>query len=46
MSLQLGMGNAYLCDMLENVIEDLEVTDGKIVLAFQAFEIKTIRIKR
>ena len=46
MSLQFGAAKAYLCDMLENVIEEVPVTDGKIVLPFRAFEIKTVRVKR
>nr|WP_300573706.1 glycoside hydrolase family 38 C-terminal domain-containing protein [uncultured Acetatifactor sp.] len=45
-SLQFGAAKAYLCDMLENVIEEVPVTDGKIVLPFRAFEIKTVRVKR
>lgn len=44
--LQFGAGRAYLCDMLENVIEELNVTDGAVTLQFRAFEIKTIRVKR
>ncbi|MBQ6959516.1 MAG: alpha-mannosidase [Clostridia bacterium] len=34
---------AYLCDMLENRLEARPVTDGKIVLHFHPFEVKTIR---
>ena len=45
-SLQFGAAKAYLCDMLENVIEEVPVTDGKIALPFRAFEIKTVRVKR
>ncbi len=45
-SLQFGAAKAYLCDMLENIIEEVPVTDGKIVLPFRAFEIKTVRVKR
>lgn len=45
-SLQLGARKAYLCDMLENVIEEVPVTDGKLVLPFRAFEIKTVRVER
>lgn len=45
-SLNFGVGKAYLCDMLENVTEEVTVNDGKIVLPFRAFEIKTIRIKK
>lgn len=44
--LQFGSDRAYLCDMLENVIEELSVTDGAVILQFRAFEIKTIRVKR
>ena len=44
--LQFGAGRAYLCDMLENVVEEIDVTDGKMTLQFHAFEIKTVRIKR
>jgi len=42
--LQSGAGRAYLCDMLENVLEDLKIEDGKVILAFRPFEIKTIRL--
>ncbi len=45
-SLQLGVKKAYLCDMLENVIEEVPVADGKLVLPFRAFEIKTVRVER
>lgn len=45
-SLQFGVSKAYLCDRLENVIGEVAVTDGKILLPFRAFEIKTIRVKR
>ena len=45
-SLQLGARKAYLCDMLENVIEEVPVADGKLVLPFRAFEIKTVRVER
>lgn len=36
---------AYLCDMLENKKEELAVDDGKMMLSFRAFEIKTIRLQ-
>ena len=35
---------AYICDMLENIQEEIPVTDGKLVLPFRSFEIKTIRL--
>jgi len=42
---QCRLGNrAYLCDMLENVAEEIPVENGEMTLAFRAFEIKTIRI--
>ncbi len=34
---------AYLTDMLENVIEELPVTEEGVKLSFKAFEVKTIR---
>lgn len=43
-SLAVGAYKAYVCDMLENVEEELEVVNGNISLEFRAFEIKTIRI--
>ncbi len=44
---QLAFGSkAYLCDMLENVLCEIPVEDGKVSLPFRAFEIKTVRIKR
>ena len=43
-ALNLDVKKAYLCDMLENVIEEVPVVDGHIVLPFRAFEIKSIRL--
>ncbi len=37
---------AYLCDMLENVREEIPVEKGEMTLAFGAFEVKTVRMKR
>lgn len=37
-------GRAYLCDMLENIIEEIPVEDGGITLDFGVFEIRTVRI--
>ena len=45
-SLGFDASGASLCDMLENVTEELELTDGKLKLSFRAFEIKTVRVKR
>jgi len=36
---------AYICDMLENIQEEIPVTDAQILLTFHAFEIKTVRIR-
>ena len=37
---------AYLCDMLENVTEEVPVENREMTLSFRAFEVKTVRIKR
>ncbi len=36
---------AYLCDMLENEIEEIKIVNGKITLDFKPFEIITVKIK-
>ena len=36
---------AYLCDMLENIQEEIPVQDGKVTIPFRAFEVKTVRIR-
>jgi alpha-mannosidase len=36
---------AYLCDMLENELEEIEISDGKIVLPYKPFEIITLKVK-
>ena len=40
----LPVKKAYICDMLENIQEELEITDGVLELPFRGFEIKTIRL--
>ncbi len=35
---------AYVCDMLENVLEEIPAENGNISLSFHAFEVKTIRL--
>ena len=40
-----AVGKAYLCDMLENELEELEINNGKITLPFKPFEIITVKIK-
>lgn len=42
----LGAKKAYLCDMLENVKEEIPMENEKLHLPFGAFEIKTVRIVR
>ena len=44
--LQFGCAvqKAYLCDMLENVLEELPVKDGKVELSYKPFEILTVKI--
>lgn len=37
---------AYTCDMLENIVEELDVKDQSICFDFRAFEIKTVRIAK
>lgn len=44
-SLGFKVREAYLCDMLENTLEEVAVTDGKVKLPFRTFEIKTLRVK-
>jgi len=36
---------AFLCNMLENIKEEIKVSGSEITLDFRAFEVKTIRIK-
>ncbi len=42
---RLGV-KAWLCDMLENVVEEIPMEDGVLTLPFRAFEVKTVRLKR
>ena len=44
--LMLGGYKAYLCDMLENVKEEIPMDGGVMNLDFGAFEIKTVRLSR
>ncbi|MBQ4268921.1 MAG: alpha-mannosidase, partial [Clostridia bacterium] len=41
----LPVEKAYLCDMLENELEPLDIKDGKLVYTFGGFEIVTIKLK-
>ena len=44
MKVALPAYKAYLTDMLENVKEELNVTEDGVALTFNAFEVKTIRL--
>ena len=44
-SCSLGIEEAYLCDMLENITEAVAVNGDSVELTFGAFEIKTLRVK-
>ncbi len=46
LSCSFGISKAYACDMLENVQMEIPAEDGSMELAFGAFEVKTIRIRR
>ena len=44
LSVDLPVQAAWLCDMLENKLEALPISDGEIALRFHPFEVKTIRL--
>ena len=44
LKVNLPAKKAYLCDMLENVQEELTLQEGELELSFRSFEIKTIRL--
>lgn len=41
-----GFKKAYLCDLMENVIEELELSDNKVVVPVSNFEIITLKFTR
>ena len=44
--ISIGFGSkAYVCDMLENELEEIEIKDGKITVPYKPFEIITIKVK-
>lgn len=43
--LNFPVQQAYSCDMLEQILQELPVTNGVMELEFGAFEIRTIRLK-
>ena len=36
---------AFLCDMMEDVLEEIPFENGEMELSFRTFEIKTVRVK-
>ncbi|MDO5322404.1 MAG: glycoside hydrolase family 38 C-terminal domain-containing protein [Clostridia bacterium] len=46
LALNLPAASVQLCDMLENLREELPVEDGRIRLSFRPFEVKTLRLRR
>ena len=44
LSVDLPVQAAWLCDMLENKLEALPISDGEIALRFHPFEVETIRL--
>ena len=43
-SVSLDAEKCYLCDMMENEIEELPITDGKIKTKIKGFEIMTLKL--
>lgn len=43
---QINAKRVYLCDMLENIQEEIMLENGRFRLFFRAFEIKTVRLLR
>jgi len=41
-----GFTKAYLCDMMENELEALDITDNRVILPVKNFEIVTLKCKR
>ncbi len=46
LTLNIPASHIMLCDMLENTREEIRVVDGKVMLHFHGFEVKTVRIKK
>jgi alpha-mannosidase len=47
-TLELGFeaSKCYLCDLLENELEELEIKDGKVAVDIKGFEIVTLKFKK
>ncbi len=46
LSINIPASKVWLCDMLENREEELEMEEGCVKLHFDTFEVKTLRIER
>ena len=46
LTLNKSIKKAYLCDLTENVIKELPIKDGAVILNFKSFEIHTVKIAR
>lgn len=40
-----GFHKAYLCDLMENELEQIEISDNKVMLSVKNFEIVTVKFK-
>ena len=45
LALRLPISSAQVCDMLENPVEDLDLSAGALRLHFHPFEVKTLRLR-
>ena len=45
LALRLPVSSAQVCDMLENPVEDLDLSAGALRLHFHPFEVKTLRLR-
>ena len=47
-TLEIGFeaSKCYLCDLLENELEELEIKDGKVAVDIKGFEIVTLKFKK
>ena len=46
LAINIPVGKVWLCDMLENKLEELDVAEDCVKLNFHTFEVKTLRISR
>lgn len=45
LTLDKAFSRAFVCDMLENELEELPVEDNSVSLTFHTFEVKTLKLK-